>query len=302
MKIGLIGAGCYGTALAQSFCRHDIDVVLISNVEKIADEINTRHTHETALPGVSLDPQICCSMSYDDLADADVIFVTVPAAAAIDVCVETSKFRKPFVLCSKGLEPVTGDLLSNVLESKVDNDIFVWSGPSFAIEVAMGHLTEVNLAGKNFHLSEQLAEKISSEQLVVKNIKDYIGLQLVGAFKNVLAVGCGMLKKSGSNETARFVTQGIREMMELVEKMHGDRNTFFEVGGIGDIFLTCTSEKSRNVRFGEFCAENNAKDWGGPLAEGALTLKWIPIFEKKYETPLPFFHKIYDVVYRNARL
>lgn len=302
MKIGLIGAGCYGTALAQSFCRHDIDAVLISNVEKVADEINTLHTHGTALPGVSLDPKIRCSMNYGDLADADVIFVTVPAAAAVDVCIETSKFHKPFALCSKGVDPITGDLLSNVLEKKVDNDIFVWSGPSFAVEVAAEHLTEVNLAGKNFHLSEQLAEKISSEQLTVKSIKDYIGLQVIGAFKNVLAVACGMLKKSGCNETAKSVTQGIREMMELVEKMHGDRNTFFEVGGIGDIFLTCTSEKSRNVRFGEFCAENNVKEWDGPLAEGALTLKRIPAFEEKYKISLPFFHKIYNAVYGNAKI
>lgn len=302
MEIGLIGAGCYGTALAQSFCQHDIDVVLISNEKKIADEINMQHTHVKALPGVSLCRKIRCSTQYGDLADVDVIFVTVPAAAAVSVCIEASKLHKPIVLCSKGLDPSTGELLSSALEASVDNELFIWSGPSFAIEVATGHCTEVNLAGKNTQLSAELAEKISSDQLVVTSISDYIGLQVVGVFKNVLAVACGMLRKSGCNETAKFVTQGIQEMVKLVEKMRGDRNIFFEVGGIGDIFLTCTSEKSRNVLFGEFCAENSSKNWNGPLAEGALTLKWIPIFEKRHEISLPFFHSIYEIVYENANI
>lgn len=298
IKVGFIGIGSYGTALAQSFCCNGVDVVLVSNSEEIAREINEHHTHSIALPNTKISEKIRCTTDYGKLAEVDVIFITVPAKATVAVCTEAQMFRKPFVLCSKGLDADTGNLLTEVIETKVENELLVWSGPSFAIEVAQGGNAAVNIAGKNQELACELARKLSSDHLVVKSIDDYIGLQIMGTFKNVLAVGCGMLRKSGCNEVAKFITQGIREIIALTKKMHGKAETFFEFGGIGDIFLTCTSEKSRNVLFGEFLAEHGcAQNWNGPLAEGALTAKWIPDFEEKYQLSLPMMHKIYAMIY-----
>lgn len=298
IKVGFIGVGSYGTALAQSFCHNGVEVVMVSDSEKVSQEINEHHTHSVALPNVQLSEKIQCSTDYDSLMEVDVIFVTVPAKAAVDVCIKAQKFHKPFVLCSKGLEPNTGKLLTNVISAKIDNELSIWSGPSFAIEIAQGLNAAVNLAGKNKKLTHELAQKLSSEQLIVKDIDDYIGLQIMSALKNVLAVGCGMSIKLGCNEVAKFVTQGIQEIVLLAEKMHGKTETFFEFGGIGDIFLTCTSKKSRNVLFGEFLAKHGcAQNWDGPLAEGALTVKWIPILEEEYQISLPILHKIYTATY-----
>lgn len=298
LKVGFIGVGSYGTALAQSFCCNGVDVVLVSNSKEIAQEINKHHTHSVALPNTKISEKIRCTTDYSSLTEVDVIFVTVPAKATVEVCTEAKIFHKPFVLCSKGLEASTGSLLTEAIEIKVENELLVWSGPSFAIELAQGLDAAVNLAGKNRELAHELACKLSSAHLVVKNIDDYIGLQVMGVFKNVLAVGCGILKESGCNEVAKFITLGIQEIIALTEKMHGKAETFFEFGGIGDIFLTCTSEKSRNVLFGKFLAEHGGiQNWTGPLAEGALTAKWIPNFEKKYQLSLPVLHKIYAAIY-----
>lgn len=300
LKVGFIGVGSYGTALAQSFCRSEIEVVMVSDSEKISQEINNHHTHSIALPNIKLSEKIVCTTDYSCLAGVDVIFITVPAKAAVEVCIVAQNFHKPFVLCSKGLEPKSGKLLTDVIEAEVKNELLVWSGPSFAIEVAQGLNAAVNLAGKNRKLAQTLAQRLSSNQLTVKEIDDCIGLQVMGAFKNVLAVGCGMSKDSGCSEVAKFVTQGIQEIVMLTKKIHGNTSTFFEFGGIGDIFLTCTSEKSRNVMFGEFLAKyGHAKDWDGPLAEGALTAKWIPVFEERYQIELPILHRIYVNIYEN---
>lgn len=302
LKIGIIGAGSYGSALGQCFCVGGNDVVLVAKSTKVAQMINERHVHDIALPSIKLSSKIRCATDNGVLSNVDVIFITVPAGNVLDVCKATSNLNRPFVLCSKGLDAETGALLSQVMDENISNEYAILSGPSFAAEIAVKMQAEVNIAGKNKELCAKIAGHLSTNQFKIKTIDDYIGLQIAGVFKNILAVGCGILKglEVGCSCTAKLVTKGIQEITAITEKMGGSRNTILEVGGIGDIFLTCTSTKSRNINFGEFYAHNGVlSEWKGSLAEGALSAKWIPVFEKRCQLSLPFFHKLYEIIYEN---
>jgi len=302
IKVGFVGVGCYGTALAQSFCSNNIDVVLVSDSKDVCDSINNNHVHFKALPEVHLSPSLLCSTSYDSLSDVDAIFITTPAKSAVQVCKDVSHFNVPLILCSKGLDPDSGRLLSDAIMRSVKNDILVFSGPSFAVEVANGQYAAVNLAGKNQQLAIELSKRITSEKLNVIPISDYIGLQVFGIFKNVLAVVGGVLRglDAGNSAIASMLTLGVQDVLQLNNFFGGNDETFFEVGGFGDTLLTCTSEKSRNVLFGEFCAKNPADKWVGALAEGALTAKWIPVLEERYSIKLPVLNKIYSIIYEKC--
>ena len=301
LKIGIVGAGSYGTALAQCLGIGKNEILLVSKTKDVAHEINQQHTNEKALPSVELSPKIRCGTDCQQLADMDIVFIAVPAQNVLEVCLQIDALGRPLVICSKGLDPKTGDPLSKTLDINISSDFVFLSGPSFAIEIAKGVKAVVNISGKNGDLAREISYGLSSEQFEIKPTGDYIGLQIFGVFKNILAVGCGILDglQAGSSCTAKLITRGIQEIITLTEKMGGNRDTFFEVGGIGDIFLTCTSEKSRNIAFGKFCACDDPRKWQGALAEGALSVKWIPHLEEKYRLQMPFFRKIYSIVYEN---
>jgi glycerol-3-phosphate dehydrogenase (NAD(P)+) len=244
-------------------------------------------------------------MDFRELSDANLLFITVPAGAVDVICRQLKKYRlaAPVALCSKGLDVQKTRLLSELAEEIVGNDIVVFSGPSFAHEVIRHLPFGVNIAGKNFKLSKEITRRLSSPDSLLKPIDDPIGLQIAGVFKNVLAVGCGLLSGSGcgSNSVAKLIVDGLEEMTKLALLMGGKRKTFLELGGIGDVILTCTSDKSRNVAFGEHLARGGTVDnWSGDLAEGARSALAIPAFEKKYGANLRIFREIYEATQRNT--
>ena len=302
-KIGFIGAGCYGTAIAQSMSVRAEKIMLITDSQTINDDINSRHV-SSVLGNAKLSENISCAINdYSAIKDCEVLFITVPVGAVVTVCnlIKENAIKSPVILCSKGVDTENARLISEVVEEIIDNDLFVFSGPSFAIEVVQGLPFGVNLAGKDTQLACKIAEKLSSEACTVKPITDYIGLQIAGAFKNILAIGCGMKRglHLGNNAIAKFIVDGVAEMVQLATKMGGQKDTFSELGGIGDIILTCTSEQSRNERFGEHLAAGGTlSNWEGPLAEGAFAAKGIPVFANKYDVQFNVFDEIYKAIYR----
>jgi glycerol-3-phosphate dehydrogenase (NAD(P)+) len=208
------------------------------------------------------------------------------------------------VLCSKGVDIENARLISERIREIIENDIVVLSGPSFAREVALGLPCGVNVAGKNRNLSISISEHLSCVNFIVKPISDYIGLQVAGAFKNVLAVGCGVMRglMLGDSAVAQFIVEGLDDMIRLSVALGGKSETFFELGGVGDIILTCNGQQSRNVAFGKYIAGGGAlEDWQGNLAEGAFTAKSVPLFEKKHNIELKTLHEIYKSIYTRSK-
>lgn len=300
-KIGIIGAGAYGTALAQCFAKRVQDIVLVNDISAAVEEINEKHTLEKALPGVQLNPILRGTVNFDDLADCDLIFAVVPAKAIAAVCekLKERKFLQPIVICSKGIDLENLQTTAALAEKLVKNEVVVLSGASFAKEIASGLDAAVNVASKNFELAEFVANSLSSEHFRLIAIEDYVGLQIAGAFKNVLAIGCGILRgqKSGASAAAAFMVDGLGEIIEIAEAFGGKKDTFFAVGGIGDIILTCTDKQSRNVSFGMHLATGgNVQNWTGALAEGVFAAQAIPRLEKKLGLKLPNLRKVYEAV------
>ncbi|MBR1735330.1 MAG: NAD(P)H-dependent glycerol-3-phosphate dehydrogenase [Alphaproteobacteria bacterium] len=303
-KIGFIGAGCYGTAIAQSLSSRVDYISLITDSAEIMNNINQKHVNEVLGDTVLSDTLSCFMKDYSAIKDAELIFITVPVGAVAKVCnlIKENSIKVPVILCSKGLDTENACLISEMVTNIIDNEFLVFSGPSFATEVVRGLPFGVNLASKNMKLAMDIACGLSSEICEIKPLDDYIGLQIAGAFKNILAIGCGMKRGTGlgNNFIAKFIVEGIEEMISLAKAMGGKKDTFFSLGGIGDIILTCTSEQSRNGRFGEYLANGGAlSNWKGALAEGAFAAKGIPVFAKKYDVRFKVFDEIYKAIYQN---
>ncbi|MDR2795004.1 MAG: NAD(P)H-dependent glycerol-3-phosphate dehydrogenase [Holosporaceae bacterium] len=297
-KIAIIGAGSYGTAIAQCFSIRSAEILLISDLKSIEESINSRSTSVTAL----LNDNISCSTDFSRIQDAEIIFIAVPASAVADVChqLKALHIKNPVVLCSKGLDIASTRLISDLVQEIISNEVAVFSGPSFAHEVIQGLPFGVNVASQNLALAEDVAVRLRHDKFVLKPLHDYVGLQIAGAFKNILAVGCGIFSglNLGNNAAAQLMVNGLQEMIDLAQAMGGKKDTFLELGGIGDIILTCTSRQSRNVSFGEHLANGGTIDnWHGSLAEGAFSAKATPAFEKKFRLDLRIFHWIYEVIY-----
>lgn len=301
-KVGVVGAGCYGTAIAHCFSSVAEKVILLSDIQKICDDINLRHTN-ILLGDITLRENISCTMSYNDIKDVDILFIATPVSAVYSICsiLKENKIESPLVLCSKGLDTEKVRLISEGVNDILSNEIAIFSGPSFAHEIVNDLSAGVNVASKNRKLSFAISKELSSSTFVIKPIDDYIGLQIAGAFKNILAVGCGIINKLkyGNSAVSKLIVDGIEEMIRLAIAMGGKKDTFLELGGIGDIVLTCTSDKSRNVLFGKHIAsnKNSIENWSGNLAEGAFSARAVPLFEKKYMLEMPTFHWVHDFIY-----
>ncbi|MDR0678168.1 MAG: NAD(P)H-dependent glycerol-3-phosphate dehydrogenase [Holosporaceae bacterium] len=301
-KIGIIGAGSYGTAIAQCFSKKTKEVLLVSDTEIITSNINDLHMNLTVLSGVSLNTNISCTNVFSQVKNSDLVVVAVPMLAVSSVFrqIKEERIEVPIVFCSKGFDVENGRLQSDLFETILNNDYVILSGPSFAMEIAQGLPAEVNVASKNSELSRKIAASLSSTVFKITAIDDYIGLQVAGALKNVLAIGCGILSglNLGNNAVAKLIVEGLHEMSDLTISLGGKKETFFEAGGMGDVILTCTSRQSRNVLFGEHLAHGGTLDnWNGRLVEGISTAGIIPIFEQSRGVKMKIFSEIYKVIH-----
>lgn len=305
-KIGIVGAGRYGTALAQCFSVSSDPVTLISISENLAHSINQLRMHYGALPGIKLNSSIACRTEFTALKDCDVIFIAVPVTAVESVCYQIKSLSStiPVVSCSKGFDTKNNQLLGSLIKSILSNEIAIFSGPSFAREIAEGLHAGVNIASDNYDLACKLAADLTSGSFRVTPIQDAIGLQVAGAMKNILAVGCGIFSglKMGDSAISQLIVNGTHEMIQLATALGGCEKTFMELGGIGDIILTCTSAQSRNVSFGKHIAQGGKlSNWEGDLTEGAFAMQAIPAFSQKNNLSLPIFNAIYNLVYKDAQ-
>lgn len=306
-KIGIIGAGSYGTALAQCFFEKAKCIQLISSSEEVAYEINNNHVNPRSLPGVNLERNVCCSTNFASAATANLLFVVVPTTAIEKTAknIKQHKIEVPIIMCSKGMDIERGRLLSDSVFEILQNEIVFLSGPSFASEIGQHLPAGVNISGKNQNLLDAISQKLSSDTFKLHAISDFIGLQIAGAFKNVLAIGCGILlgASKGNSAISYLIVQGIKDIEKIIEAFGGKKETLVELCGLGDVILTSTSTKSRNVLFGIHLAKGgNLKNWHSVLVEGAIAAKIIPMLSIKYSIKLNVFNEIYKIIYDHQPL
>ncbi len=252
MKIGVIGGGAWGTALAQVAARGG-DVLLWARESEVVDGINTQHENVAFLAGVPLSLAIRATANLADLADRDALLVVAPAQHVGAVLAETPVGTKPLVLCAKGIEAGSRRLVGEVAQAAhPDAPIAVLSGPTFAHEVAAGLPTAVTLACVDEALQAQLAARLAGPAFRPYASTDVTGAEIGGAVKNVLAIACGVVDGAGLGQNARaaLIARGFAEMTRFGIARGARPETLAGLSGLGDLVLTCSSTSSRNFSLG----------------------------------------------------
>ncbi len=256
MKIGVLGGGAWGTALAQVAVRAGHDAVLWAREPEVVAGVGADHENRLFLPGVSLDMAVRATSEVADLAASDVVLATVPAQhlrGVLQHCVQHFRAGTPVVLCAKGIEQGSLKLMTEVLAETLPAAApAVLSGPSFAAEVARGLPTAVTLAAGDPELARRLAEAIATPTFRPYVSGDMIGAEAGGAIKNVLAIACGIVEGRGLGRSAHaaLVTRGFAELTRLAVALGGRAETVAGLCGLGDLVLTCSSPQSRNMALG----------------------------------------------------
>lgn len=258
MRIGVVGAGSWGTTLANLLALKGHSVALWAREAEVVQSIRQRLVNELFLPGLPLDPSLSASGTLSEVVGGAelVVFATpshVTRRVARDVAGVLPTGSPVMVSVSKGLEPETLDLLTDVLDEAFPNcPVAALSGPSFAQEVAQRQPTAVVAASKDPEAAEAVQQAFSCEYFRVYTSSDVVGVQLGGALKNVIAIAAGILEGMGlgHNPRAALITRGLAEMSRLGEAMGAEAITFAGLAGMGDLLLTATGALSRNRSLG----------------------------------------------------
>ncbi|WP_297799006.1 NAD(P)H-dependent glycerol-3-phosphate dehydrogenase [uncultured Brevundimonas sp.] len=253
---GVIGAGAWGTALAQSAAAAGLKVTLQAREPEVVESIRARRANEAFLPGVELDAGIEVTPDLADLAGCDLILAVPPAQhmrATLSAFAPHAREGLPVVLCSKGIERGSLKLMAEVLAETIPHaTTAVLSGPSFAGEVARGLPSAVTLACADIDMAEKLAGALSGPVFRPYYADDIIGAETGGALKNVLAIACGIVegREMGRSAHAAVITRGFAEIVRVTEALGGRAETVTGLCGLGDLVLTCSSPQSRNMSLG----------------------------------------------------
>jgi glycerol-3-phosphate dehydrogenase (NAD(P)+) len=311
-SVCVLGAGSYGTALAFCLSRNGVKAVLWGrDKQQIELMIKDRSNHRY-LPGATFPKELSLESDLQKaIASSHDILVVVPSHAFSDTLQQVKKYLKPehrVIWATKGLEPETGRLLQYVAVEILGSEtpIAALSGPTFAKEMVAGLPTAISLSSTNENLAIEFANKLHcSKSFRVYRNDDFIGIQLGGAVKNVIAIGAGLSDGLGFGSNARtaLITRGLTELTRLGVKMGAKQSTFMGMSGLGDLVLTCTDNQSRNRRFGLALGNGlgiqEAMTEIGQVVEGYRNTKEVHILSKRMGVEMPICEQVYEVLYNN---
>ncbi len=277
MTVAVIGAGAFGTALAISLASTGKSVLLWGRDAVQIDAAKLTRTNAARLPGVTLPDSLIPTSNIEDLAGIETVLLSIPMQTLGGLVQQYQQQLdgKTLVACCKGidLEKQTGP--SAILAQICPNStIAVLTGPSFATDIAAGMPTALTLACANDAAGKVLQQSLTAPNLRIYRTTDTIGAELGGALKNVIAIACGavMGAKLGESARAALMTRGYAEMVRMTTKLGAKPETLAGLSGFGDLALTCTSDTSRNYRFGLSLGRSEAFD-SSITVEGAATAK-----------------------------
>ncbi len=312
MKVAVIGAGSWGTALAQQLGNNGHSVALWARKPEVVEGINTNHANPRYLTDSRLSNNIRATTSYAEaLAGAQAAVVVTPSSILRDVASQMAPHitpETPIVICSKGAEAETGLLPVGIFESVVGNAVrlAVLSGPNHAEEIVKGKFAGTVIASENQQTAALFQKLFASETFRTYTSDDVVGVELCAASKNVIAIACGVAAGLGlgDNTCAMLMTRGLAEMSRLVVKCGGQAITCMGLAGAGDLIATCTSEHSRNRSFGVELAQGGTLDEFRErthmVVEGALACKTLQALADANGVELPIAQVVRSVVWEGA--
>ncbi len=293
--IGVIGAGAWGTALAQAMASDGSEVLLWAREPELVGEINEGRTNSLFLPSAKLAETIRATGDLAELEGLSVVLVVTPAQHFARVLANLPVGQRDLVLCAKGIEAGTGRLMADVAaEAAAGASIAVLSGPTFAHEVAAGLPTAVTLAcADGDEQWRRLAPAISRPSLRPYYSDDVIGAEIGGSVKNVLAIACGVVEGLGLGQNARaaLIARGYAEMTRFGLARGARAETLAGLCGLGDLVLTCSSTSSRNFSLGKALGEGlsaaEALSGKSSVAEGAHTAPVLADLARQHGIAMP---------------
>lgn len=302
MKLGIIGGGAWGTALAQ-VCAEGGDVRLWAHEAETVRDINVRCENRTFLPGVPLSERIEATGDLSELGDCEALLLVTPAQHLRRVLSEFDARGRALVLCAKGIEAETHKLMVEVAaDVQPGAPLAVLSGPTFADEVATGLPAAVTLACSEARLGQTLSERIATPAFRPYYSSDVVGAEVGGAVKNVLAIACGVAAglELGKNARAALISRGFAEMVRFGVAKGAKEETLGGLSGLGDLVLTCSSEASRNMSYGKALGEGDAPSELAKnrvtVAEGVHTAPVLVEAARKLGVDMPICEKVLDLI------
>ncbi len=306
--VGVLGAGAWGTALAQMLAAGGREVLIWARERELVEEINSTHTNSLFLPSARLSPSIRATGELDEVGALDVLLVVTPAQHTGRVLGAMPRHPHDLVLCSKGIEAGSGRLMNEVASAAAPGSaVAVLSGPTFAHEVAAGLPTAVTLAcSAGEEQWERIAPVIARPTFRPYFSDDVTGAEIGGSVKNVLAIACGVVDGLGLGQNARaaLIARGYAEMLRFGEALGARAETLAGLCGLGDLVLTCSSTSSRNFSLGKALGEGAS---AGELladrhtvAEGAHTAPVLVELAARHGVAMPIVTAVYDLLKGDA--
>ena len=309
-RIGILGAGSWGTALAILLHDNGHDVTVWSIHEKEVEMLNTTRRHESKLPGVEIPEGILFTTDMKEtMSDKDVCVLAVPSPFIRSTCQKMKAYVRAgqiIVNVAKGIEESTLNTLTDIIEEEMPYaDACVLSGPSHAEEVSRRLPTTCVVSARTRKTAEYLQSVFVSPVFRVYISPDMLGIELGGALKNVIALAAGTADGLGygDNTKAALITRGIAEIARLGIKMGGRPETFYGLTGIGDLIVTCASVHSRNRKAGYLMGKGytmqEAMDEVQMVVEGVYSAKAALTLAQKYQVEMPIVEQVNKVLFEN---
>jgi glycerol-3-phosphate dehydrogenase (NAD(P)+) len=312
MRIGVIGAGSWGTALGKLLGDEGNRVDLWCYEAHVVETINTEHINQTYLPGFNLAPEIRATQDIVEcVTDKEMVVSVVPSHVLRSVMKDVADHIPvgvPIVSATKGIENETLMMVSEILEDVLPIHCHPYltylSGPSFAKEVADQKPTAVTVASYNHRLAEMVQQVFSTSRFRVYTSHDVVGVEIGGAVKNVIAIASGAASSMGFgyNGSAAIITRGLAEVTRLAVRLGGNPLTLQGLSGMGDLVLTCTGGLSRNrtlgYKLGEGILIEDILSETSMIAEGVKTSKSLYDLADRLGVDMPISEQVYCVVHQ----
>lgn len=311
-RFGIIGAGAWGTALAATVARAGRPVTLWAREPEVCDAVNGSGENTVYLPDIRLPDGITATGELAQACDADAILIVTPAQfvrATTTAMADHVAATTPVVICAKGIEQSTLDLMSDVVaETLPGRPIAALSGPTFAAEVARGLPTAVTLACADERIADNLIAAIGTETFRAYRSDDVTGAEIGGAVKNVLAIACGIAEGRGLGDNARaaLITRGLAEIVRLGRARGARAETLMGLCGLGDLTLTCNAMQSRNFSLGHALGEGQTLEQilagRNSVAEGVFSAEAVVALGAKLGVETPICAAVDSILNRGASI
>ncbi len=308
-RVGFIGGGSFGTALAMQLAKKGNEVVIYDRDSEVCEDINKNRKNDKYIKGLSIPENVKATLNIEEaIKDVKYLVLAVPSHVIRSIAKNISgKIDKDVIVISiaKGIEPETNKRLSEVIEEELNNPVVILSGPSHAEEVAIELPTTLVSTSNDMKYAEEVQELFMTSSLRIYTNDDIIGVEIGGAVKNIiaLAAGIGDGVGYGDNSKAALMTRGMKEISRVGVALGGKEETFYGLTGMGDLIVTCTSLHSRNRRAGILIGKGKSLDEAlkevGMVVEGVKACKAFHELNRRINVSMPITEGLYSILFEN---